>query len=194
MIHSINRKNKGGNIVLKVDMATAYDRVDWNFLIQVMKGIGFSTKACNLISKCVETPWYSITKNGTYKGLLKLKWRLLQGCPFSPYLSILMEEILTLLLKKALEKGRIGNLFHLRGSPLMSHLFYVVDLLVFSIDEKRFIRIILNSLEVYGSCLGKAINEEKSALFLSKKISNACQRSLLHVTGFVEGNFSTKYG
>lgn len=109
-------------------------------------------------------------------------------------LSILMEEILTLLLKKALEKGRIGNLFHLRGSPLMSHLFYVVDLLVFSIDEKRFMRIILNSLEVNGSCSGKAINKEKSALFLSKKISNACQRSLLHVTGFVEGNFSTKHG
>lgn len=32
MVHAIDRKNKGGNTLLQVDMAKAYDRVDWKFL------------------------------------------------------------------------------------------------------------------------------------------------------------------
>lgn len=36
MIHSLNRKNDGGNADLKVDMAKAYDCVDWHFLVHVM--------------------------------------------------------------------------------------------------------------------------------------------------------------
>lgn len=29
IIHGINQKNTGGNVVMKLDMAKAYDRVNW---------------------------------------------------------------------------------------------------------------------------------------------------------------------
>ncbi|XP_058068848.1 uncharacterized protein LOC131218185 [Magnolia sinica] len=36
LFREVNRKTRGGNIVLKVDMEKAYDRVDWAFLKQVL--------------------------------------------------------------------------------------------------------------------------------------------------------------
>lgn len=36
MKYSINKKSKGGNAILKVEMVKAYDRMDWNFLKLVL--------------------------------------------------------------------------------------------------------------------------------------------------------------
>ncbi|XP_042964741.1 uncharacterized protein LOC122298964 [Carya illinoinensis] len=49
MVLSINKKVRGGNVVLKIDMAKAYDSVDWKFLIQVLAAFGFSELACSLV-------------------------------------------------------------------------------------------------------------------------------------------------
>ncbi|KAG2690483.1 hypothetical protein I3760_09G188800 [Carya illinoinensis] len=65
MVHSINRRIHGGNIMLKVDMAKAYDRVDWAFLIKLLHRFGFSAQFCDLVHFCISSPWYSIMMNGT---------------------------------------------------------------------------------------------------------------------------------
>lgn len=95
MIHSLNRKCKGGNAMLKGDMAKAYDRVDCKFLQKIMEGFSSSSQVKNLISKCVEMLWFSITMNGTYIGFFKFNQGLRQGNHLSPYLFILMEEVLS---------------------------------------------------------------------------------------------------
>lgn len=58
MIQVINRKYGGGNILIKVDMAKAYDRMDWSFLNQVLKKFGFYDKVCHLLSECVKKAWF----------------------------------------------------------------------------------------------------------------------------------------
>lgn len=63
MVYSLNRKSTGGNAMLKVDMAKAYDRVDWNFLNQVMENFGYSLRVKKLMSKCVETLWNSVERH-----------------------------------------------------------------------------------------------------------------------------------
>lgn len=50
MVYLISKKSKGGNKILKVDMAKTYDWIDWCFLLWVMEGFSFSNKVCNLIS------------------------------------------------------------------------------------------------------------------------------------------------
>lgn len=53
---SLNRKIRGGNVMLKIDMTKTYDRVDWRFLLRVLEGFGFSRKFCDLVAECVTTP------------------------------------------------------------------------------------------------------------------------------------------
>lgn len=150
-------------------MAKAYDRVDWRFLIWMMLSFGFSDRVYKLISKCVEAPWFLIMMNGTYKRYFKYYRRLWQSDPIVPYLFILMEEVLTWLLKKGYGEGRIGKFFYPRGTPLISHLLYADDLLIFANGEKRTLKNILKTLGVYERWTSQVINEDKSTIFFPIK-------------------------
>lgn len=46
MVWSLHKKIQGGNMLLKVDMAKAYDRVHWYFLLQVLSSFSFNDKFC----------------------------------------------------------------------------------------------------------------------------------------------------
>lgn len=41
MMHALNKHSQGGNVVLKIDMAKAYNNIDWNFLLHVLCSLGF---------------------------------------------------------------------------------------------------------------------------------------------------------
>lgn len=49
LIQSLHKPTHGVNVVLKIDMAEAYDSIDWGFLTQVMAALGFSTAVRNLV-------------------------------------------------------------------------------------------------------------------------------------------------
>ncbi|XP_035542978.1 uncharacterized protein LOC118346079, partial [Juglans regia] len=44
LIHDINKPIRGGNIMMKIDFAKAYDTIDWGFLSHILKAFGFSPK------------------------------------------------------------------------------------------------------------------------------------------------------
>ncbi|XP_042958229.1 uncharacterized protein LOC122293848 [Carya illinoinensis] len=186
MVHSLNKKTVGGNVMLKIDMAKAYDRVNWDFLLKLFRAFGFSERFCRLIGNCIKSPWFSILMNGTLKGFFNSSRGLRQGDPLSPYLFIVMEEILTRLLRKNFEEGRIGKYHHPIGAPLVSHIFYADDVLIFVNGGKCSIKNLMHVLELYEKWSGQKINKQKSALFASKKIASNRKRSLLRITGFRE--------
>jgi hypothetical protein len=45
-IHDIHRKKMSG-VILKLDFEKAYDKVNWNFLQQILRMKGFSEKWCH---------------------------------------------------------------------------------------------------------------------------------------------------
>ncbi|XP_062166988.1 uncharacterized protein LOC133873282 [Alnus glutinosa] len=67
LVQDINKPIRGGNIMMKIDMAKAYDTVDWEFLLKVLNAFGFSLGFCKLISNCVSSSWFSVVMNGTSK-------------------------------------------------------------------------------------------------------------------------------
>nr|XP_016473883.1 PREDICTED: uncharacterized protein LOC107795721 [Nicotiana tabacum] len=49
IIHDISKPNRGGNIVMKLDMAKDYDRLSWSFLIDVLNKFGFCKEWSDMI-------------------------------------------------------------------------------------------------------------------------------------------------
>lgn len=100
MIHGLNKQSQGRNVVLKVDMAKASDSSNWAFLIHVLSSFGFSDHFYALIRQCISTPWYFVVMNGILKGFFQDGRGLRQSDPLSFYLFIIMEEVLSRMLKK----------------------------------------------------------------------------------------------
>lgn len=50
---SIKQYNKDGNLIMKLDMAKAYDKMSWNFLMSVMKRFDFSGILLDMIWRII---------------------------------------------------------------------------------------------------------------------------------------------
>lgn len=42
LVHNMKRPNINGNVIFKLDMTKAFDRVSWNYLCLIMRRFGFS--------------------------------------------------------------------------------------------------------------------------------------------------------
>lgn len=71
LLHYIKRKNTGdeGEIALKLDIIKAYDHVDWSYLQNRLKLMGFTEKWIHWTMHCVTTVVYKVSFNGTSVGL-----------------------------------------------------------------------------------------------------------------------------
>ncbi|KAK4383131.1 hypothetical protein Sango_2806400 [Sesamum angolense] len=64
LVHSIESRRPDANVVFKLDMAKAYDRVSWEFLYQVLRRKGFPQRWIGLVANAVSHYWFSVLVNG----------------------------------------------------------------------------------------------------------------------------------
>lgn len=58
------RTKVGPNVVIKVDMMKAYDRLPWLFLTKMLRKLGFSERFIGLLYNIFGNNWYSVLVNG----------------------------------------------------------------------------------------------------------------------------------
>jgi hypothetical protein len=119
-IHSSVRA-KGKGMVVKLDMANAFDRVRHEFLFQVMERFGFSRNFIKWVATCINNPWISPLVNGRPTNFFQISRGLCQGCPLSPLLFIIMAEALNRKLEHEREIGNLPGLQIARGVKNMNH-------------------------------------------------------------------------
>ncbi|CAN6335307.1 unnamed protein product, partial [Urochloa humidicola] len=193
-IHYLRRK-KGvtGACALKLDMAKAYDRVEWIYLRSIMSKLGFSEGFVNLIMKCVESVKFSVRVNGHFSEMFSPNRGIRQGDPISPYLFLLCAEGLSSLLKFSgpnfLAKGiRVGV-----HAPWVSHLLFADDCLLFTRASARAGRRLMEILQVYQQGSGQMVNIQKSAIFFSDNCQDSAKEEMMQITGIGTEALSEKY-
>lgn len=79
------KKGKIGYMAIKVDLAKAFDKVEWSLLICILNNIGFCSKFTGWIMECISTSSLSFLVNGSPFGLLKPSRGIRQGDPISHF-------------------------------------------------------------------------------------------------------------
>lgn len=130
-INLLDTKSFGGNIALKVDIAKAFDTLEWDFLIHVFKKFGFSDVFCSWIMFILESAHLSISINGSMHGYFKCTRGTRQGDPLSPLIFCLAEDVLSRGISKLVEDGDLELMTGTRRCQVPSHTLYAYDIMIF---------------------------------------------------------------
>ena len=173
-MHSIDQRRNGkqGLMAIKLDMSKAYDRVEWGYLEAVMRRMGFQERWIKLILMCVTMVSYFVLINGEPKGRIKPSRGLRQGDPISPYLFLLCSEGLSAPIHKAARDKLISGISIGRGCPILTHLFFADDSLLFCKAKEQECQKLVDILNKYEAASGQKINNRQVfSLFQPKHLS-----------------------
>ena len=97
-------------MVIKLDLANAFDRVRHEFLFLVMKKLGFSISFVNWVQGCISSPWITSLVNGRSTEFFQASRGLRQGCPLSPLLYAIQASVLSFQLTEAQQRNVLPGL------------------------------------------------------------------------------------
>nr|XP_027082134.1 uncharacterized protein LOC113704429 [Coffea arabica] len=193
LLSNMGSKVRGGNVALKLDMMKAYDRVVWPFLINVLRAFGFGEQWIDMVWRLISNVWFSVVVNGALFGFFKSARGLRQGDPLSPALFIIGAEVLS----RSLNSLPCFRGFHgfsvPRGCPLVTHLGYADDVLVFSSASAGSLKLVKRVLTNYEAVSGQRINAGKSCFLVHPKVGLSRRMAIQRLTGFMYKPFPIKY-
>lgn len=159
-------------------MQKAYDRIEWDFVRDCMLKMGFSGKWVALIMQCITTVTFSVKLNGEPTPFFNPSRGLRQGDPLSPYLFILISNVLTWLMQKAVAEGSIKGIQLNRFCPKLSHLLFADDVIFFLDGTIVECQNLILTLKQYCYASGQAVNLNKSGVYFSKNSPLPLRRNM----------------
>jgi hypothetical protein len=177
----------------KLDLAKAYDRVDWSFLEGVLAKLGFHSQWIRWVMACVTTVRFSIRFNGNMLDPFTPSRGIRQGDPLSPYLFLFVADGLSCLIRKEIECNALREFHICRRAPGISHLLFADDSLLFfegTVDQGLVIKSILDK---YERGTGQLVSLGKCSILYRDKCSPEVQLELKGILKYDIVCFEEKY-
>ncbi|XP_048605573.1 secreted RxLR effector protein 78-like [Brassica napus] len=100
IVKDYHKKNISSRCAIKIDISKAFDSVQCPFLLNILSAMNFPQQFIHWISLCISTS-FSVQINGELYGYFQSTRGLRQGCSLSPYLFVIVMDVLSKLLDKA---------------------------------------------------------------------------------------------
>jgi len=181
-IHSSKQRKEKG-MLIKLDMANAFDKVNHSFLLQVLRSFGFSPQFIKLIKACISCPWISPMVNSRPTSFFQAHHRLRQGCPLSPFLYILMADSLSRKLAAEMNTGDLLGIRIANALNPINHAFFADDSILLGGASTRIAINFDAVLKSYCRASGVVINDRKSSIF-GWNMSQHNLNSIAQILGF----------
>jgi exonuclease III len=177
-------------IILKLDFHKAFDCVDWESLHIIMRHRGFPEKRNTWIMNILQTGKTAVLLNGDPGKWINCKRGLRQGDPLSPYLFIIVADVLCRLLHFHPAAADIRHpIIHDQPCPVLQ---YADDTLIFLRCTPQAIAATKQILQLFEKATGLAINYHKTT-FLPIAVPDHEECELASVFGATTSTFPQTY-
>ncbi|KAM2044900.1 hypothetical protein ACFX1T_009162 [Malus domestica] len=180
-------------MAIKLNMAKAYDRVEWDFLTGMMVSLGFAPLFCSWIKECISTVSFSVLINGFPIGYIQPERGLRQRDHLSPFMLLLCTEGFFMLIKKSLEQGALHGFKISPAGSLLTHLFFADDYVVFGNASVEKAKSVVKVLKIYARGSGQEINLAKSSVFFSANTPKCIKAKIVDTLGIQSKQGFGKY-
>uniref|UniRef100_A0A803J592 Reverse transcriptase domain-containing protein n=1 Tax=Xenopus tropicalis TaxID=8364 RepID=A0A803J592_XENTR len=158
---SLTPSNTGNRAIAALDIAKAFDTVEWSYLWCVLKQLGFGPRFINMVQLLYKSPRATLRINSLCTSNFTLSRGTRQGCPLSPLLFALAIEPFAQAVRK---HPRIRG-YELKGTIEIIQL-YADDTLVYLGDTGQSLTALTELTGKFGLISGLNTNMSKSTLFL----------------------------
>ncbi|XP_058208234.1 uncharacterized protein LOC131321248 [Rhododendron vialii] len=164
LMHSLKNRRHGktGWVALKLDMAKAFDRIEWSYLEAVLCKFGFADQWIQWVMSCVSTVSFATVINEGFHYLLQ-----------------------SVDSAGTLHGVKIGQF-----CPSISHLFFVDDSVLFWEATASGYHASNEVLQKYEATSGQLVNRDKSSLFFSPNAPSNVKEGIsnsLNITCEIQG-------
>ncbi|CAA6664551.1 unnamed protein product [Spirodela intermedia] len=170
-------------------MKKVFDRIESNFLTEVFRHFGF----IDLVDACIRENHFSLLVNDTFTPFFMTTQGLRQGDHLSPTLFILVEEVFSRTLSRAVTRGLIQPYHLKRGCPIISHFLFVDDAILFLNECEASIRGLMTIISSYECVAGQLVNALKSIFMVASFATISIIRRIQNLTGFLCGHLPFDY-
>lgn len=134
-----------------------------------------------------------MTINGKAYGNIFPSRGIRQGDPFSLCLFLLCAEGFSTLIHEAARNQQINGISICRSCPLITHLLFVDDNLLFCKAKDQECQALVNILNRYEAASRQKINIDKSSVFFSLNTPQEIRESIVNTLGPMQDSRHNKY-
>jgi hypothetical protein len=185
----INARRHTG-VLLKLDISRAFDSLSWSFMFEVLRRMGFGDMFLKWIAVLLYTVNTRVMVNGVPGERIAHRRGLRQGDPTSPMMFVAAMEVMSAIIKKAVEGDMFSNLASI--SPLQRISIYADDVVLFFKPERHELWVVKHILQIFGEASGLKVNFAKTTATLIRG-SFEQEEEVTSILGCELAQFPIKY-